>query len=489
MPYKDKCFSSCKGFSKSECNPPVCKYNKGNTLEYCRLSHRYKMKRSKCNITRKYKKGELKKYAEKSIVRMIENSGKYLEKICSDSGVCIAFGKSNNEITRLFKGFKNFDYVSSDIIQIGGESSNGFVKELEYKKGNYISHAIIKSSQTYFSDNLIYEYLVGEKYVNRIVNKFPCFIQTYGSYYYNDEKSWSDMRNRNDLNKDILKGLSIQNTIDYSKACNKSKYAAILMQHLKNTKSMKHHISSSIYNNFIKNDLLFILFILYHALSSISKSFTHYDFHSENVLIYEPVKGKYFRYYYHHSDGSESVFNSPYLPKIIDYGRSFFDNGNVSSKSIKDKLCTIPACGKTCGENAGMAWLAREEDEYFITSSKKNESHDLRLANDIKIQISHIDKLHNDAPSEKSFFEVNKILKKIIYSVGTPRSSVYGTIENLNVDKREIYNVNGLYKELKRSINLDKIIYENSNRYNLHSNELGTLHIYEDGRPIMYEEA
>jgi hypothetical protein len=59
----------------------------------------------------------------------------------------------------------------------------------------------------------------------------------------------------------------------------------------------------------------------------------------------------------------------------------------------------------------------------------------------------------------------------------------------LNVDKREIYNVNGLYKELKRSINLDKIIYENSNRYNLHSNELGTLHIYEDGRPIMYEEA
>ena len=39
MPYKDKCFSTCREFEKEECNPPRCKYIGGTTLKYCRISH------------------------------------------------------------------------------------------------------------------------------------------------------------------------------------------------------------------------------------------------------------------------------------------------------------------------------------------------------------------------------------------------------------------------------------------------------------------
>ena len=65
MPTKDKCFSNCRLFERAECNPPRCKYVDGLSLQYCRLSHKYKMKKPDCNITRRVKKKDLKTHAQK----------------------------------------------------------------------------------------------------------------------------------------------------------------------------------------------------------------------------------------------------------------------------------------------------------------------------------------------------------------------------------------------------------------------------------------
>lgn len=219
MPAKDKCFSNCRLFEKPECNPPRCKYVSGPIHSYCRLSHRYKMKKPTCNVTRRIKKGEVETNAKKTITTFVKRSKKHLQFICSDSGVCIAFGKSTDEINRFFKGFTDFSYALSPIVKIGSPSANGFVKEIAYKKEDYRADAILKSSQSPDADNLVYEYLVGIKYVNRIMKRFPCFLETYGLYFYQDEDHWNQMRNTAPVDISVLKRMQLENSINYPQSC------------------------------------------------------------------------------------------------------------------------------------------------------------------------------------------------------------------------------------------------------------------------------
>lgn len=487
MPAKDKCFSNCRLFERPECNPPRCKYVSGQTLAYCRLSHRYKMKKPTCNVTRRIKKGDVETNAKKTIGTFINRSKKHLQYICSDSGLCIAFGKNTDEINHFFKGFTDFTYALSPIKKIGSSSANGFVKEIAYKKQGYKADAILKSSKTATSDNLVYEYLVGIKYVNRIMKRFPCFLETYGLYFYKDESNWKTMSHYGDMNVSHLKKLQIQSIIDYPKACEESKYAAILLQHIKSAKPIKDFTAASNYNRFMKSDLLYVLFIIYHALASISKNFTHYDLHDTNVLLYEPEKGKYIQYYYHHEDGTETVFYSPYIPKIIDYGRSFFNNGNVNSKKIYDKICRVTECKPYCGEHAGFGWL-NPIPEFGISSSQKNESHDLRLLNMIRTDMADLRNIHHTKPVEATFIEVDKLLKKVVYGLGLSKENKdYGTKENLSMSPEKIYNVQGAYLALKSAVKMQTVIRENQKTYGKLSNLLGIVHVYHDGRPIKYD--
>jgi hypothetical protein len=65
----------------------------------------------------------------------------------------------------------------------------------------------------------------------------------------------------------------------------------------------------------------------------LSQVFTHYDLHYENVMLYEPVKGKHIEYNYHYPDHTVT-FNSKYIVKIIDSGRSFYNDTSESDKII-----------------------------------------------------------------------------------------------------------------------------------------------------------
>ena len=456
-------------------------------MEYCRISHKYKMNKPKCNVTRRIKKSEQKAYATKKIGEMIKRSGKFLQTICSDSGDCISFGKHTGEITNFFKGFDDFKYALSPIKQIGKISVNGFVKEIAYEKQGYKAHAILKSAKTSKSDNLVYEYLVGIKYINRIMKQFPCFLETYGLYFYSGESDWKLMSNSGPVHAANLKRLQLQSEINYSKACKESKYAAILIQHIHDAKPLVDYTGAFRYNKFMKSDMLYVLFIIYHALSSISKTFSHYDLHNSNVLIYEPEKGKYIQYHYHHEDGTETVFYSPYLPKIIDYGRSFFDNGNLTSRKIYDKICSVSDCKPECGSSYGMAWLD-PIPEVTISSSQKNESHDLRLLKIIESDMEKLLYIHHIEPTENTFVETNKVLKKVVYGVSLSKEvKSYGTKENLKISPTKIYNVNGAYLALKSAIQKPRVLEENQRNYSKFSNLLGSFHIYDDGRDMKYE--
>jgi len=487
MPYKDKCFSSCRGFEKNECNPPRCKYIIGQTLKYCRLSNKYKMKKPKCNVTRKIKKGEIKQNAITKINETIKKSQLFIKTICPESGVCISFGKNNKEITNYFNGFTDFKYAIYPIKRIGGESANGFIKEISYEKHGYKADAILKSSQSYKADNLVYEYLVGTKYINRIMNRFPCFLQTYGFYYYKDETHWEKMRDSSYIfNKLTISDLILQNSVDYPKSCVNSKHASILIQHIKSAKTIGDIILGYNCNKFIINDLLFVLFIIYQALSSISKTFTHYDLHTHNVLLYEPCKGKYIQYHYFDNTNTELLFRSPYIPKIIDYGRSFFDNGNLNSRTIYNKVCNTSQCDPNCGYKYGYSWLSPNNNS-TIVSSIKNESHDLRL---LKILYDKLkNKVFGIVNKPTAHTSLYKILKMVKYGVGEKGDNKkYGTIENLKNTNLHINNVSGAFIELKKALNNQTIINDNISNYSNISDKLGDLYIYQDGRPMKYEK-
>jgi hypothetical protein len=81
-----------------------------------------------------------------------------------------------------------------------------------------------------------------------------------------------------------------------------------------------------------------------------------------------------------------------------------------------------------------------------------------------------------------------ELLNKVVYGVGvkSPNKS-YGTVQNLSMNSAKIYNVNSAYKILKKQIEDNEIMEENKKLYNDPDNCIGTLNIYDDGRPIKYE--
>jgi hypothetical protein len=480
--------TACNQFTKAECNPPRCEYIEGATRSYCRLSRKYRRVGKSGHITRRIKTSESEIVARKKISEFLKNTTKITKIVCAKSGDCISFGKKTAAINKLFKGFTGFEYAISPIKKIGAVSANGFVKEIEYERDGYKAHAILKSAQNPGSDNLVYEYLVGNKYINRFIKRFPCFVETYGHYYYRRDNDWNNMQILTPIDKKQLKGLELQSSIDYAKACSRSKYASILIQHIHSAKSLNASMPDDHYNDFTKFELIYVLFIVYHALASLSKTFTHYDLHDDNVLLFEPQPGKYIHYHYYLKDGRTVDFKCSVIPKIIDYGRSFFDNGNVSSKTIYDKMCKAIEC-VDCGQENGFTWL--DATPYFgISSQQKNESHDLRLLIKLKFKLNDLVSNGLSLPKENSFTEVKKMLKKLIYGEGIndPNDREYGTVENLKPypDGIRISNVTNTYEYLKKSILKPNVMAENERKFANPADKIGDFHIYEDGRDMEY---
>ena len=407
-----------------------------------------------------------------------KRKAEFLKAVCSDAGVCIAFGTFNEEIKKFFGGFTNFVYAEGPIKRIGTPSSNGFINEINYTHRGYKAQAILKSTNSVRKDNLMYEYMVG-MYINKLNKCFPCFLETYGYYIYNDNASWDKMKKtKNITSTDILKnGLTLQKSYDYVKACSRTKYLSVLIQHLKGIISMRDMIRNA---SFVQNDLVYALFQLYMPLSIMKNNFTHYDLHHENVFLYEPVKNKYIEYHYYKGSTRIVSFKSSYIVKIIDYGRSYFNdtNGNIDSLQIYDNLCATPVCNKgaeKCGYSQGFNFDGLKE--YFISSLKKNVSHDLRLMYNIKYNLGIL-------PSMPAFLK--DLIQKVEYGVGISLlgDKQYGTIENTNSGlPAKIVNVDDAAKALLEYITTDKM---SNNAFYMSKVKLGDLHVYDDGRPMRF---
>jgi len=374
----------------------------------------------------------------------------FLNSICSDSGVCIAFGKEIKTINKHFGGFVDFSYITSRIKRMGEPSSNGFINEITYERNGYIANSILKSSVRSSADNLMFEYIVGQ-YINKQCKRFPCFVETYGLFKYRNEYVWNHIKNTSvlvsSIMKDALESIPSINEESMKLSCTHSKHLAILIQHIKDATSINKMLENF---QFIQRDLVNVLYQIYMPLATLANTFTHYDLHKENVLIYEPIKGKYIQYRYILNDGTIVEFKSSYIVKIIDYGRSFFVNNTGfkrSSKEIYDTICDLDECEPECGKYKGFHTLSPEETPgsfYYISSSTRNMSHDLRLLNDI-IKTRGLDD-YNDYLYEE--------LEKVSYGVGLESNTRFipkEQIENddINASSLEARFYRALYEKIK----------------------------------------
>ena len=420
--------------------------------------------------------------------------------ICSDSGICMAFGIENDMIKKMFDNFIDFKYATS-LTRIGAVSANGFVTQVEYKTDDqirpYKSYAILKSSVKTNADNLFYEYLVGKLFINRQTKIFPCFLETYGSYIYKRDVYWDTIRNmkkghRVDT-KHLNSTLTLQNELDEHniiQSCINSKYLSVLVENVKDAKSLRDYYDDQ---TFLKQDLLGVLYQIYLPLSKLSTSFTHYDLHDQNVLIYKPFgenSEKYITYHYHLSDTNIVSFKSKYLVKIIDYGRSFFKDkydNKASSKYIHKLICKTEECNLTpegrqtsCGSIYGYGFLDEKKGQKlnnFITPIRQNISHDLRLLAIIKYKELKKRMKFNNKIEEKVFIDFHYVIERTIYSGNYGTKEITDTKEYTKYDTK---NVNDAAYEFGMVIKTKEAKSINDEYYNDDELNGGDLHIYMD---------
>ena len=538
MPYKSKCFSTCRGIPEDKCKTRRCSYVNGSKLAYCRISKLYKLNKKTCKMVskfkktkegktnavrviqqtyRKYKKGipntivlsnnraanKIQRFFKKTTLK---RQTRFLNTICPNSGSCLAFGKETVKIYNFFHGFIETDYIHGKMKKIGKESTNGFIFEIGYKKNNYNAYAILKSSQTESADNLAYEYMVGQ-FVNRMIVKYPCFLETYGLYQYKSDDTWTDLRYKHIATKnlfdDSLELIQTSGYYDnYKDICTNAKYMAILIQHIKDpsggTKSMDDLLR---HTRFIVNDCIYAYYQIYFVLSALRNNYTHYDLHNDNIMLYKPDNNGYIEYHYELNDGTVTSFYSQYIAKIIDYGRCYFnDIGEMSSKDVQKELCkreNSSECITKCGDDVGFTFIppvnSKElQENYFMNNSVSNISHDLRALYESRdgMPFGLLDS-DSDSDSETDDLELKtgsflKDLYKIKYGAGITKKDYkrFGTIENKTMGyprDNSINNVKDAETWLRGIIKTPSVEQHNQQFYSVSNGKfkIGDMYVYE----------
>jgi hypothetical protein len=251
---------------------------------------------------------------------------------------------------------------TTPIMQIGSDGINGNVFTLTYEdtsKQNELK-LILKVTKTLSSGNSYYEYFVG-KCINKIKKYFPNFVHTF-CYVSVDNNIIADLiANRPYTNYDtFIRDTTFTDVADntlinikYIKdGCTNNDKAGVLIQSCGSLKTMDFFKREDIFRE-INKHFFDINIQIYSMLTALEGSFTHYDLHIDNVMIYD--LGKLTKIVYHIGDQmpverrEKITIVTQYMPIIIDYGTAYvkcLDDG-ILSKFFFDIACETRACNNT----------------------------------------------------------------------------------------------------------------------------------------------
>lgn len=451
---------------------------------------RYSNKRSH---RKKQRGGDLDEHAKQTVAQSLTsreaNRAKWLQAACRNPDNCLALGIYGESIRQYFEGFTNFAYLDkSNVKRIGAPSNNGFIIELPFTKNGYTAYTVLKSAAQATSDNLLYEYIVGKRFINKLLQTLPVFLETYDLYEYVDDSAFDVVRDAASLKTlgamDISTNIRRMNThvtstnsanssqmlFALNQSCRKNKKICLTIQHFDNFVPVNSMLSKEKYPSF-KGDLVAVIFQVYFALDQLKTNYTHYDLHTNNVMLYKPFEGNQCIHMRYHLGNQVVEFKSEYIPKIIDYGRNYFNDGKVNTGELLEEMCSLPDCTPKCGENVGYAsirgsaWngnMPDVSDFYWINPAKRNMSHDLRF--------------------------MKYILDKIPINVNLVYQHMFGTPEVVQSEPGKIQNVKDMV-DVARDCLIDP---QDSNVLNNRAKYDGwavaaTLDVYDDGRPFQFE--
>ena len=282
-----------------------------------------------------------------------------------------------------------------------GEGCNGIAKRLTLANHGVLAYVTLKFTKPvqhdeYPSDNLLYEYRVGQ-YVNKVMHRFPCFARTYQVYRVTS-KGYKRICTCAHTKRDELKNMlshfadPFPRTLESKYAANtgcieKAGLIALLTDHFLSCVSLSDFLGYADDTNpnkkLVYQNLLQILYQIYFPLSKLQDTFTHYDLHSKNVLLFPVpgVAGQPGHITFEYGDGEEKItFNCSYVAKIIDYARSFYHIDD-STNSAKDIMNVVEGKEDSFNPRDYGFQFFRQGDKYVhgIDSTRPNRTHDLRL--------------------------------------------------------------------------------------------------------------
>jgi hypothetical protein len=464
----------------------------------------------------------------------------FLDKICPNTGQCISFGVETDKIRQYFNNFDFALSITKERKLIGSPSANGFIIEIPFIKDDYKLYSILKSAKKQNADNLYYEAFVGI-FINKKNDIFPCFLETYGSYFWpKTQRSKYTKLSKGDLNINLQ--LMRRNPLNYDyflqsenmvNSYYNSKFYAVLIQHIHNASTLERYVS--IYNrreSFFSYHLVQFLYQIYCPLAMMSNEFTHYDLHMGNVMLYtvgetlplnQASRGfstfddiennkQYVTMKYYYPNGEVIEFNTFNIAKILDYGRSFFydkmpvyekapkkwvESSKYNSNHFYQLLKTNVLNNLEHEYNTSYQYLEDEEspgDNYYISSNKRNKSHDLRLCDIIR-------KKPDKYKGETSVY-LRHILDIVVFEDAVEKQRIqqespyhdfdaelwYGTPEKdgihfdgLKNRNSKIKNVEDMHLALKDLITNIPYFKQMSDDLFKSSTKIGEIHIWVDG--------
>ena len=467
------------------------KHRKTNKL---RKTNKHR-KTNKLRKTNKFRKNPLKNItlkggeltglnaeAKRNLEQNPINPTKHLQQMCKNPDNCLALGPYEPLIKHYFENFKNLDYVNATKLRtLGAVSDNGIVIEIPFTKNGYTAYTVLKTAAKAESDNLFYEYYVGKYFINRYIKRFPCFVETYDYYLFNNESAWSTVnaaikqKQLNTLNiKDYItrKNIVETNFDNFTQSCTENKRGCVLIQHFDNFFTFEQ--MSKINYARLAQDKYQIWIQVYYCLATLGPIYTHFDLHYDNVCLYKPYDGnQYITMRYHFTKENKVLeFKSEYIVKIIDYGRNYFktnitNTDEIIRHHIKDKPECDPDCGSDVGYNIIQGKVCNTKTLFhWILPNVPNMSHDLRfMYNAVKTHFA-----------KGNIFNINY-------------NGHYGTPENISPLDPNSSTINSVYDVKYNNIIHNLIAQSSAANYDATWTEAATMNIYDDGRDYEFVDS
>lgn len=314
-----------------------------------------------------------------------------------------------------YEKFFNKDLIQAPIIRIGSPSANGFINLIKFKKGDTTFKTVLKTSVNLDADNNYYEFVVGNC-INIIKEYVPNFLYTF--LYATPTTGLKNNLKSNKLFYDVasfkanttfkprIHGNDLQTFANIGVGCEKNDQASILIEYVPDSLNTEELLKDADFIGDLDYNLYCLLFQIYAALAGLKNIYTHYDFHTGNVMMIKLPKKMRIEY-----TNFGTTLYTRFIPIIIDYGRSHINclklGTTIFSRVFSEISCENPTCNKSaqplCDTLARGLVVQRDKTNYStqdhfysINLRLKNESHDLRFIHNFMKQFTPLLEIRKD---------------------------------------------------------------------------------------------